>query len=154
MQTPSIGRIVLYVFTKDDASILNRRASEEDRPGNYAVEGNVRPMLVCRVRPGEVYGGRASVSGQVFIDGEGSLWKTSVRPCADKTPGSWHWPEIAPPLSARLESSAAPVGQGTQIDGQGLSPRLDSISRIDGELSALPQRRRADTRLYSLLSMP
>lgn len=111
MQTPSIGRIVLYVFTADDARKLNHQTSEENRPGNYAQEGDIRPLLICRVWPPELYEGRSSVNGQVFIDGEGSIWKTSVH-CDDaKKPGTWHWPEVATPSGDsvdRIDATGAP----------------------------------------------
>lgn len=88
---PSVGRIVHYVLSEQDAAEINRRRTtsraiveriEADKwplgaqahIGNEERAGNVRPMLICQVW-GDSVG--ACVNGQVFLDGCDSYWATS-----------------------------------------------------------------------------
>jgi hypothetical protein len=109
-QIPSIGRIVHYRLSADDAEQINRRRTTGasiamrmkygDDPqlkawpsgaqahiGNEAREGDVYPMLIV-----DVWGidPSSSVNGQVFLDGNDVLWATS-RSIGDQ-PGTWSWP--------------------------------------------------------------
>ncbi len=126
---PAINRIVLYVLSQKDCDLINTRRAKGDIFANAPYVGDILPLIICRVWPPELYDGKDSINGQVMLDGNGSHWVTSVHPCADKTPGSWHWPEIAPKSGG------------------------DSISRMDAELSlprevamvdGLPRRIRTD----------
>lgn len=100
-QKPSIGRIVHYTLTKDDAERINRRRTSggsiaqrigdgkwpegaQAHIGNTSSENDTRPMLVVQVWPD------GKVNGQVFLDGNDSLWVTSIEQ-GDKA-GSWSWP--------------------------------------------------------------
>jgi hypothetical protein len=110
---PSVGRIVHYRLSADDAAQINRRrttgASIADRMkmvgsdgiagwpqgaqahiGNQANEGDTYPMLIVRV-----WGDTPSsyVNGQVFIDGNDVLWATSV--AVGEGPRSFSWPTRA-----------------------------------------------------------
>lgn len=88
--TPSIGRIVHYVLTPEDANEINRRRTtgssiaeriqSTDWPvgaqahiGNAVQAGDVFPMMIVRVWPSRV----GSVNGQVFLDGCDVYWATS-----------------------------------------------------------------------------
>ncbi len=97
---PSIGRIVHYTLTAQDAEQVNKRRKDaqenlekirEDsigyvlHVGNTATEGDVYPMLIVRcwgTTP------ESSVNGQVFLDGTDTLWVTSVG--QGDQPRQWH----------------------------------------------------------------
>lgn len=93
-QTPSIGRIVHYKLSEQDATQINKRRSDfaktlreshkEGKPldsgyvahiGNNAEAGQVFPAMIVRVwgsTPESV------VQLQVFLDGADTLWACSV----------------------------------------------------------------------------
>ena len=111
--TPTIGRIVLYTLTEDDAQQINRRrttgaeiakrmepfvvstpgapsqiklwpAGAQAHIGNDAHAGDIYPMIVTRVwSPG-------MVNGQVLLDGNDCLWATSVLEGTGER--TWMWP--------------------------------------------------------------
>lgn len=109
--TPSIGRVVHYTLTEQDAQAINKRRTDYDlfrrqfsgpsapgtagadghqaHVGNRAEEGQVFPADVVRVFPGG-----SEVNGvcnlQVKLDGNDTYWATS-RVEGDK-PGTWAWP--------------------------------------------------------------
>jgi hypothetical protein len=89
----SICRVVCYVLSAADAGRINAGINTNEITGNYASEGDVLPMMICRVWDPALYDGKESVNGQVMLDGNAQLWKTSVHPDEAKTPGTWHWPE-------------------------------------------------------------
>jgi hypothetical protein len=74
-RAPSVGRIVLYTLTADDAV----------RIGSSAREGQEFPMIITRAD------GR--VNGQVFPDGGHVLWVNTVG--EGTSPGTWRWPPRA-----------------------------------------------------------
>ena len=118
----TLGRIVLYKLSSDDAAQINRRRTtgasiaeriknnnlpipeprlggepQEVRQkwplgaqahiGNSVQPGEFYPMLVTRVwSPG-------SVNGQVFLDGNDTLWATSVTEGTEER--QWSWPPRA-----------------------------------------------------------
>ena len=97
---PSVGRLVHYTLTEDDAKQVNRRRKDaannvgkirEDalgymaHVGNAAEAGQVYPMLIVRVW-GETE--QSSVNGQVFLDGTDTLWVISVG--QGDGPRQWH----------------------------------------------------------------
>ncbi|MFI2367311.1 hypothetical protein [Streptomyces sp. NPDC018833] len=100
---PTVGRIVHYTLSLQDADAVNRRRAEatsarasenpEIRPryvahvGNHASAGDVFPAMVVRVWQGD----EASVQLQVFLDGNDTYWATSRR--EGTGPGTWSWPE-------------------------------------------------------------
>lgn len=100
-QAPTIGRIVHYRLSADDAEQANRRrkphAARDHQPGgdlwptqaqahvgNEAREGTYVPMLIVAT-----WGG-TTVNGQAFLDGNDVLWVTSRQ--EGTAPGTWTWP--------------------------------------------------------------
>lgn len=102
----TIGRVVFYTLSEQDAAEINRRRTNSgdiaDRIkkntaessawpigaqahiGNMVNAGDVFPMDVVRVwSPG-------IVNGQVKLDGNDVLWVTSVE--EGTAPRHWHWP--------------------------------------------------------------
>jgi hypothetical protein len=88
---PSVGRIVHYVLSEQDAAEINRRRTNgpsiadrikldtwpigaQAHIGNEAKVGQVRPMIIVQVW-GETEG--SCVNGQVFLDGNDVFWATS-----------------------------------------------------------------------------
>lgn len=101
----SIGRLVHYVLSQDDATKINGRrtngAAIQDRIlgdkwsigaqahiGNLAGAGDVLPAIVVSVLPCE------QVNLQVFLDGNDVFWATTRAEAAPgrTEPGRWHWP--------------------------------------------------------------
>ena len=111
--TPTIGRIVHYRLSSQDAEAINRRRDHaaahlrsktggahegyQAHAGNSVNSGEAFPMIIVRTF-GE--GERAAVSGQVFLDGSDVFWATSL--IEGGAPGQWTWPE-------RVGVSAAPA---------------------------------------------
>ena len=99
--TITVGRIVQYILSAWDAEQINRRRvplfdsasaaqaknGAQVHVGNTAHEGDVFPMIVCRVWETAE---SVSVNGQVFLDGNDTLWTTSSHEGTE--PGTWHWP--------------------------------------------------------------
>lgn len=120
--TPTIGRIVHYVLSEQDAQAINKRRTDYDlfrrqfsgpsapgtsgadghqaHVGNRAEAGQVYPAMVVRT-----FGGSAA-NLQVFLDGNDTYWGTSRSnhegdtgsthsvntPDISYHGGSWHWP--------------------------------------------------------------
>ncbi len=97
-----IGLMVLYRLTADDAKATNIRREDarqnlekmrEERPGfqahvgNMVVEGERVPMIILQVWPNEFGRNHHGVNGQAFLDGNDSLWVTSVE--EGDQPGQW-----------------------------------------------------------------
>lgn len=99
---PSIGRIVEYTLSDSDAAQINRRRADASANikagtvgktgfalhiGNGVLEGEKYPLLITRV-----WGDRPSsaVNGQVMLDGNDTLWVTSVA----QGEGPFHWREF------------------------------------------------------------
>ena len=79
---PSIGRIVHY--TLSDVDVLRIKVMPHDNTRNGHLIGQHLPMIICVVH-------EACVTGQVFLDGQDSLW--IVNRVEGTEPGTWHWPE-------------------------------------------------------------
>lgn len=101
--SPTIGRIVLYCLGDHDAEAVNRRrvqgaghgeswpAGAQAHFGNSVKPGDEYPMIVSRVW--ENYysaSGTHAVNGQVFLDGNDTLWVTSAN--EGTGPCTWRWP--------------------------------------------------------------
>lgn len=90
---PTIGRIVHYTLSDDDAGQINsRRAANAGGPqiGNPVAPRNVFPAMVVRCWSA------GQVNLQVFLDGGDVFWATSRGQNYDSntpTPGQWHWPK-------------------------------------------------------------
>ena len=102
MNKPSIGRIVLYALTEDEARDINRRRNDaysadlrERRPGliahigNPVEEGQIVAMTITGTYEDEYMTG--TVNGQCTLDGNDALWVTSIS--QGDGPGTWQWPE-------------------------------------------------------------
>lgn len=106
-QTPTIGRLVHYRLSADDATQINRRrttgaiiatrmkykawpAGAQAHIGNDAAEGDTFPMLIVRVWGTSP---ESAVNGQVFLDGNDVLWVTSV--VLGDGPRTFSWPARA-----------------------------------------------------------
>lgn len=98
---PTIGRIVHYTLTEQEATLINRRrASTESiaqrikaglwplgaqaHIGEEAQAGDVLPMMVTSVFSQEV------ITGQVFLNGNDTLFKFNAE--QGDEPGQWSWP--------------------------------------------------------------
>jgi len=101
---PTVGRIVLYTLSEDDAKRINKRRidavatahANKQNPeatgkqvhiGNVAREGDVLPMLIVRVWGTTP---ESAVNGQVLLDGNDTLWVTSVT--MGEGPRRFAWP--------------------------------------------------------------
>jgi hypothetical protein len=95
--TPTIGRIVHYYLSDQDAAQINKRRADasahlaEHREngnvvhmGNTVQGGDVYPLAITRT-----WGG-AAVNGQVLLDGSDTLWVTSVTEGDGQR--NWFWP--------------------------------------------------------------
>ena len=102
-QTPTIGRIVMLVLTKEMCEQINRRRTtqhsiaeriKEDKwpigaqahIGNVVEEGKIVPMIITTIWSD------TCVNGQAILDGTDTLWVTSAN--LGDGPGTWHWPVI------------------------------------------------------------
>lgn len=84
VRAPSVGRLVHYRLSAKDAETINHRRTQH--VGNPANEGDILPMIMVRVWPGDTHG----VNGQVLLDGNDQLWVTSV--AEGDGPGTWSSP--------------------------------------------------------------
>lgn len=115
-QVPTIGRIVYYTLSADDAEAINRRRADAQARieahrtaktgvqihwGNHAAEGMQCPMLIVKVwgaDPG------SAVNGQVFLDGNDVFWATSR--CVGEGPGTFAWPAWSSPPKAAVKPTS------------------------------------------------
>jgi hypothetical protein len=109
MPTPTIGRIVHYKLSEQDAQEINRRRADYHRfmasghkdswvatghvghVGNHVRAGEVYPAMVVRTWEGVNYPG---VNLQVTLDGNDTYWATSR--VEGEQPGEWLWPAYQP----------------------------------------------------------
>lgn len=93
MQTPTIGRIVHYKLTADDAAKITRQREDKkfDFRGNDVKEGDVFPMLITKVWGSDP---TSAVNGQAYLDGNDVLWVTSAQ--VGDQPHQFSWPLSAP----------------------------------------------------------
>lgn len=101
---PSIGRIVHYKLSEEDAAQINRRRITRENIaqnikaglwplgaqahiGHVAERGDVLPMIITRVEDA------MNVNGQVFLDGNDTLFVAVVGE-GENIEGCWQWPVI------------------------------------------------------------
>lgn len=99
-QVPTIGRIVHYCLNGQEADQINRKrvdagfhahthdiVGSQMHTGNQAKEGDVYPMIIVRT-----WGNLpdSAVNGQVFLDGNDTLWVTSAMEGIG--PRTYSWP--------------------------------------------------------------
>ncbi len=102
---PTIGCIVHYKLSAQDAGAINRRRRDAKEKmdwhvalktgaqvhvGNEASAGDVFPMMITRVWGSTP---ESAVNGQVFLDGNDLFWTTSVH--AGDKPAEFAWPQRA-----------------------------------------------------------
>lgn len=91
-QRPTVGRIVHYTLTSSDASRVMQRRNDILGPrGNDTRVGDVYPLIITRIWGNEP---SSAVNGQVMLDGNDSLWVTSVTPGVGE--GHYAWPPRVP----------------------------------------------------------
>ena len=110
---PTIGRIVIYKLSADDATKINRRRQDAMRcmqmhimnsngvmvhVGNEAKEGAEYPMMIVAV-----WGSAPDsyLNGKVELDGSDTYWATSVK--VGIVPGTYHWMEYQRGQAAKTE---------------------------------------------------
>lgn len=71
-----------YSLTEQDVEKINdqRARSEGKLRGNGVMVGEQYPMIVVREWSAETYPPNGAVNGQVILDGNDTLWVTSVQP--------------------------------------------------------------------------
>jgi hypothetical protein len=108
----TIGRIVLYTLTGQDAEQINRRRVSgasislrlHENPsrwpegaqahiGNHVIADEVYPLIATCICKDEFGPGKPGINGQVLLDGNDTLWVTSVG--EGPLPGQWRWPARA-----------------------------------------------------------
>lgn len=106
---PTIGRILHYRLSEQDATAMTRRrtngasiaermktepaqwpAGAQAHIGNPVAIGTTVPMIVVAVWPNEFGDGVPGVNGQALLDGNDVLWVTSAKEGTE--PGTWAWP--------------------------------------------------------------
>lgn len=102
------GRIVHYILDNQDVARIQeqRKVAGNSAHGNYIEVGEHLPMMIVRVWDKNI----GYVNGQVFLDGNDTLWVTSVdyhEPMKEMreegkldwyelaSPRTWHWIEKA-----------------------------------------------------------
>lgn len=114
---PTIGSIVHYTLSEDDAKRINKRRDDaiatahanklhpeetgkQVHIGNRATAGEVYPMLIVRVWGDSP---ESAVNGQVLLDGNDTLWVTSVT--AGEGGRRFSWPGLPAAQPASLEAA-------------------------------------------------
>jgi hypothetical protein len=106
---PTIGRIVVYMLTDQDAEAINRRRTTgqeiatriasiprewplgaQAHIGNHVTQGMSFPMIIVRTW-GDTP--ESAVQGQVLLDGNDTFWATSR--VQGEHAGMWQWPARA-----------------------------------------------------------
>lgn len=102
---PYIGAVLQYVLDEENADHINRRrttgadiAQRQNWPqgaqahiGRFAEAGQVCALIVT-----ETHDDGAFVNGQVLLDGNDTLWVTTVEELDENRgvrEGGWRWPE-------------------------------------------------------------
>ncbi len=85
---PTIGRIVHYKLTEQDAARVAEQREQRKLTGNVAYVGDVFPAVVVRT-----WGDTAesACNLQVLLDGPDSLWVTSRT--VGEVEGTFAWPQ-------------------------------------------------------------
>lgn len=97
---PTIGRIVHYRLTEDQAKAHNARRDDARRNfpnahiGNSLYAGEIVPLLIVRVWANEYPDNdprsKDGINGQAILDGNDTLWVTSAK--EGDGAGQWSWP--------------------------------------------------------------
>lgn len=88
------GRKVHYVLDALSVQRIQAQRAEDPRKhGNTPTVGDHVPMEIVRVWPNEFGPETDGVNGQCLLDGNDTLWVTSVKFDDKKSLGTWHWIE-------------------------------------------------------------
>ena len=102
MTVPTIGRIVHYTLSKQDADEINRRRKDaklhraehieassgvQVHVGNDVREGDVYPLIITRVWGSTP---ESAINGQVALDGNDLFWVSSA--AVGTGPHTFAWP--------------------------------------------------------------
>lgn len=91
----TVGRLVLYKLSEQDVEAINaNRKTDECFGGNSPQVGDLLPTIVVKVWENNMF------NGQVFLDGNDTLWVTSV--VQGSEPGQWDWMPFQKDQQARL----------------------------------------------------
>lgn len=96
---PTIGRIVHYCLTEDDCAVIRQQRRPKTLNdvvsgfGNGTNPGDIIGMFLTGFFQDGNTHGKYFVNGQCILDGNDSLWVTTVKEGVD--PGQWHWPPRA-----------------------------------------------------------
>lgn len=85
---PSVGRIVILTLSELQADQVNAARAGTSTLGNAAHAGDEVPLVIVRVNQFP-----SSVNGQALLDGNDSLWVTSIAKGHPGEPGRWAWPD-------------------------------------------------------------
>lgn len=82
----TIGQILYYCLTAQDAQRITgqRKSSYDTLRGNPVREGDEYPLIVTRAWDERSYPPSGAVNGQVLLDGNDSLWVTSVKEASSR----------------------------------------------------------------------
>lgn len=92
---PTIGRIVLYRVSSDDAAAISAQRERLGMRGNPIAEGEEVPAVIVRVFENEFGPGIPGCNLKLMLDGEDDYWATSRREGVERN--TWHWPKIEKP---------------------------------------------------------
>lgn len=106
VQVPTIGQSVHYVLSEQDAAEINRRRTTGSKIKDLITNGlwplGAQAHIGNRVDAGEVVPlivtkdwGNGSINGQAILDGNDSLWVTSVSFGIEHGEWQWYWPPQA-----------------------------------------------------------
>ena len=89
---PTIGRIVHYTLSEQDATLISSRRAASNPGGVFARNpvspGDTYPAMIVRVFSGSENGANL----QVYLDGDDTYWATSRCEGEPGEPGRWIWP--------------------------------------------------------------
>lgn len=88
-QKPTVGRIVHYTLSEQDAGNIELRRIESKLLGNQVKAGDEVAAIIVAVWS------ETCVNLRCFLDGEDTFWGLSRSPSSGPVPGAWHWPERA-----------------------------------------------------------
>ncbi len=102
MEGLTVGRVVHYALSTDDAKIINERRIAVNQPAGerlpgvqYHIGNPVESGEHCAMVITQVWNTDGLINGKVVLDGLDDYWATSRRYSEQKEPGTWHWIEKA-----------------------------------------------------------
>src|SRR5688572_15477696 len=98
----ALGRIVQYVLSERDVQrgYKARNETGSSKEGNPIQVGWTCPMMIVAILP---YEGEPRVNGQVFLDGNDTLWVEGREHSLSGQLSTWHWHDEEIVLGAQAE---------------------------------------------------